>query len=317
MREAHGLTLEEAGSQLRQVTRDVGVMTPDATSQALRQHEHGEVYPDPSYRRAYCLLYRATEHELGFHDALPNTASPVRLSEPVDAHKGVRSLALDDVLDLLAQGDPDSGGQAVCEQIVDAWSRSHATGDSRHSTLLMVCGYAGSGKSEFCRFVSQVTGWPVLDKDLVTQPLVERLLVALGSDPNDRHSALYREQVRPLEYQCLLDTAYINVEARASAILSAPFISEASDELWLQSLSERCQARGVDLSVVWVQSDLESMHEYVRFRSAARDMWKLQHWDEYAAGIDLQLRPAIPHLLVDNRRGAAVARTDQVRRLLK
>ncbi|MGB8944954.1 MAG: AAA family ATPase [Streptomyces sp.] len=179
----------------------------------------------------------------------------------------------------------------------------------------MVCGYAGSGKSEFARFVSQMTGWPVLDKDLITQPVVERLLVALGSEHNDRHSTIYREQVRPLEYQCLLDTAHTNIESRVSAILSAPFISEVSDALWLQSLTERCQAHGVNLSVAWVQSDLDTMHEYIGFRSAARDTWKLEHWDEYAAGIDLELRPVMPHLLVDNRRGSTISRTDQVRRL--
>jgi hypothetical protein len=74
-------------------------------------------------------------------------------------------------------------------------------------------------------------------------------------------------------------------------------------------------ARGVTVAVVWIQCDLDTMHEYISFRSAARDSWKLQNWDTYAAGIDLELRPVVPHLVVDNRLGSAISLTDQVRQV--
>ena len=57
------------------------------------------------------------------------------------------------------------------------------------------------------------------------------------------------------------------------------------------------------------------MHEYISFRSAARDSWKLQHWDDYTATLNPDLRPAVPHLVVDNRLGAAISLTDQVRQV--
>jgi hypothetical protein len=98
-------------------------------------------------------------------------------------------------------------------------------------------------------------------------------------------------------------------------VLSAPFLSEVTDVRWMRRLANRCEARGVNVAGVWVQSDLEKMHEYISFRSAARDSWKLEHWDEYAASIDPERRPNVPHVVVDNRLGSATFFTDQVRQV--
>ncbi|MFJ2843500.1 AAA family ATPase [Streptomyces griseofuscus] len=314
-REAHGLTLEGAGEQLREVARAAGLTVPAANFQTLWQHEQGEVYPGPHYRRAYCLLYRATEPELGFRQALPDEARTLRFTASTEPHNGAHVLAVERALLQLSPGTEDTDGQGVQQRILDAWKRRHTGGDPNKPTLMMVGGYAGSGKSEFARFISQLTGWPVLDKDPITRPLVERLLVEMGSDPNDRHTDLYREKVRPLEYQCLLETAYANIDCAISTVLSAPFIAEATDPRWMRRLINRCEARGVTVVVIWIQCDIDTMHEYISFRSAARDSWKLQNWDTYAAGIDLELRPVTPHLVVDNRLGAAISLTDQVRQV--
>ncbi|WP_189192722.1 AAA family ATPase [Streptomyces albiflavescens] len=316
MREAHGLTLEGAGERLREVARTAGLTVPAANFQTLWQHEQGEVYPGPHYRRAYCLLYRSTEPELGFRKALPGEQTQMKLTPAEGEPLGDHVLAVERAVLQIAPGDTaNSNSQEVQQRIIDAWKRRHTGGDPNRPTLLMVGGFAGSGKSEFSRFISRLTGWPVLDKDPITRPLVERLLVEMGSDPNDRHSPAYREKVRPLEYQCLLETAYANVDCSISTVLTAPFVAEVSDVQWMRRLTNRCEARGVTVAVIWIQCDLETMHEYISFRSAARDSWKLQNWDEYASTIDPELRPAVPHLVVDNRLGAAISLTDQVRQV--
>ncbi|MGW1053474.1 AAA family ATPase [Streptomyces sp. NPDC002521] len=315
MREAHGLTLEGAGERLREVARAAGLTVPAANFQTLWQHEQGEVYPGPHYRRAYCLLYRATEPELGFRKALPGEQTQLKLTPLEVEPLGDHVLAVERAVLQIAPGDANANGQEVQQRIIDAWKRRHTGGDPNRPTLLVVAGLAGSGKSEFSRFISRLTGWPVLDKDPITRPLVERLLVEMGSDPNDRHSPLYRDKVRPLEYQCLLETAYANVDCSISTVLTAPFVAEVSDERWMRRLINRCEARGVTVAVIWIQCDLETMHEYISFRSAARDSWKLQNWDEYASTIDPDLRPVVPHLVVDNRLGAAISLTDQVRQI--
>ena len=315
-REAHGLTLEGAGERLRDVAAAAKLVVPAANFQTLWQHEQGEVYPGPHYRRAYCLLYRATEPELGFRTPLPGEATRLAFTASSEPHNGAHVLAVERALHQLTPGTEDADGLDIQQRIIDAWKRRHTGGDPNRPTLMMVGGYAGSGKSEFARFISQLTGWPVLDKDPIARPLVERLLIEMGSDPNDRHTNLYREKVRPLEYQCLLETAYANIDCAISTVLTAPFISEATDLRWMRRLIHRCEARGVTVTVVWMQCDLDTMHEYISFRSAARDSWKLQNWDEYAATIDPDLHPVVPHLVVDNRLGSAISLTDQVRQVL-
>ncbi|WP_067138352.1 hypothetical protein [Microtetraspora malaysiensis] len=46
--------------------------------------------------------------------------------------------------------------------MVDAWRRRHG-GGSPKPILVLVGGYAGSGKTEFSRFLSDITGWAFLD----------------------------------------------------------------------------------------------------------------------------------------------------------
>jgi hypothetical protein len=73
-RAAHGLALESAGERLRIVAEENGLPPLAANFQTLWQHEQGKVYPGPNYRRAYCLMYGASEAELGFRPALPGEA---------------------------------------------------------------------------------------------------------------------------------------------------------------------------------------------------------------------------------------------------
>ncbi|MFD8789424.1 AAA family ATPase [Streptomyces vinaceus] len=313
-REAHGLTLEKAGERLRDVAERAKLKgIPAANPQTLWQHEQGEVFPGPHYRRAYCLLYRATEPDLGFRAALPGEETSFQLT-PMDDHlNGAHVLAVERAIRRIAPGTEDAGHISLQQRIIDAWKRRHTGGDPHRPVLILVGGYAGSGKTEFARFLVQLTGWPLLDKDPLTRPLVERLLMALGGDVNDRHTELYRQEVRPVEYRCLMQAALANVNCGISSVLTAPFISEMTDTAWMERLTNRCTAAGVDVIPIWVSCDEDSMLEYITARSAARDAWKLSRWEEYTATIDLDLRPVVPHMVVDNRMGGAISLADQAR----
>jgi predicted kinase len=296
----------------------MGLSLPAADHLTLRRHEQGEVYPGPHYRRAYCLLYRATEPQLGLRKALPGeeVESPLgEFRDHVDSSCG-RLLARA-LRQLLPAGATAECPQGLHERILDAWRHRQTGSDSNRSSLLLVGGYAGSGKSEFAAFISQLTGWPMLDKDPLTRPLVERLLSELGCDLQDRHSETYRTRVRPLEYQCFTESILATVACGTSAVATAPFLGEMTDPAWMRRLADRCAAGRVDVTPIWLTCDEESMREYITFRSAARDTWKLAHWDQYLDGLDLGLRPSVPHLVVDNRCGRAVAVADQVRFVLR
>ncbi|MFG1711210.1 AAA family ATPase [Nonomuraea sp. M3C6] len=218
---------------------------------------------------------------------------------------------------LKVSGRPANAEQnAVLNRVIDAWRRRHGQGSPK-PILTLVAGYAGSGKTEFSRFLSDVTGWAFIDKDSLTRPLVERLLISLGGDPHDRHTELYLREVRPLEYRCLMETAFDNLNAGTSAILSAPFIAELADPNWVSHLTNRCAARGIDVAVVWVRCDAESMRKHIEFRGDARDAWKLQNWDVYVSTLNTETSPPTAHITVDNRLGTAISLANQTRETLK
>lgn len=209
----------------------------------------------------------------------------------------------------------DGGQQSLGDEALAAWQARQQRGATAPH-LTVIGGFAGSGKTEFGRFLSSITGWTLLDKDTITRPLTEHLLVGFGSQPTERESEVYLGAVRPLEYQCLMSAAYENLDCGVSTITAAPFVNELDDEDWVRRLVNRCASFGARLSVVWMSCDPGSMHEYLTSRSAARDTWKLSHWDEWLAGIDLRKRPACDYTHVDNRLNAAVSLTDQARALV-
>lgn len=313
-RQATGLTLEETGEMLRSAAERAGISAPAANFQTIHGHESGKNWPGPDYRRLYCLLYRASEVELGFRVPLPGEQpTPAPLS-PLNVDRSTAQVtAVETALGRITAGHSDADDAGYSQRVLDAWRRRHTGGDPHGPMLTLVGGYAGSGKTELGRFLSALTGWPLLDKDSLTRPITEGMLTALGADPHDRHTSVYLDKVRPLEYRCLMEAAQDHIECGISTILAAPFIAEMTREDWLQRLIYRCRAKRVGVALIWVQCDVESMREYIEFRSAARDAWKLSNWTDYAAGIDVDLRPVLPHLLVDNRYGAAIAIADQAR----
>jgi DNA-binding transcriptional regulator YhcF (GntR family) len=181
--------------------------------------------------------------------------------------------------------------------------------------VILIGGYAGSGKTELGRILARETGWPLLDKDTLTRPVVEVALEILGCSPHDRESATYLDVIRPREYEALMSAMTENVRCGTSAIVTAPFIRELGDKAWIDRTIASCEAMNAALSIVWVHCDADTMHTYVRHRGAARDSAKLENWDAYLRTIDLEFRPPVPHALIDNSASGTPLQT-QARRLL-
>jgi hypothetical protein len=114
-----------------------------------------------------------------------------------------------------------------------------------------------------------------------------------------------------------MKVAYQNLEYGISTILAAPFVNELTDECWMQRLKNRCDSYSTSVVVAWVTCDLDSMHEYLSRRGAARDAWKLANWHQWVSEVDLHNRPACNYSEIDNQLNAAVGLADQARDLLK
>lgn len=166
--------------------------------------------------------------------------------------------------------------------------------------VLLIGGYAGSGKTELGRILARETGWPMLDKDTLTRPVVEAALEIRGLSPNDRESEAYLSEIRPREYEALMNAMTENVQCGNSVIATAPFIKEFKDLAWLKRVEASCIGMNAAVTVVWVYCDESTMHTYIRQRGAARDASKLENWSSYLKAIDVSFRPAVPHRVVDN-----------------
>jgi DNA-binding transcriptional regulator YhcF (GntR family)/predicted kinase len=182
--------------------------------------------------------------------------------------------------------------------------------------VLLVGGYAGSGKTELGRILARQTGWPMLDKDTLTRAVVEAALEMLGLSPNDRESETYLKIVRPREYECSIAAALENVECGNSAIVTAPFIREFADLAWIHRTRAAFAEFSARTTLVWVFCDPETMNMYLRHRGAARDAAKLADWPGYLNTIDVAFRPGVQHTVIDNSASTVPLQT-QARDLLR
>ncbi len=170
--------------------------------------------------------------------------------------------------------------------------------------VVLIGGYAGSGKTELARILAHSTGWGVLDKDTLTRPVVEAALEAHGLSPHDRESKTYLDLIRPREYEALLAATRENVECGNSIIVAAPFIREFADSSWLERTEATFSALNALTTVVWVYCDIGTMHTYLRHRGAARDSAKLADWPGYLSSIDDSFRPPVSHVVIENSRSS-------------
>ncbi|MEJ3745180.1 GntR family transcriptional regulator [Actinomycetes bacterium KLBMP 9797] len=186
----------------------------------------------------------------------------------------------------------------------------------RKPHVLLIGGYAGSGKTELGRIIARETGWPMLDKDTLTRPVVEIALEILGQSPHDRDSETYLSSIRPREYESLIAAATENIECGNSAIVTAPFVQEFSDPAWVGRTQALFGREDAVTTLVWVYCDADTMHTYIRRRGAARDAAKLSDWPGWLARINTDFRPSGEHLVIDNSASSSPLQ-DQAQELLK
>lgn len=183
--------------------------------------------------------------------------------------------------------------------------------------LILVTGYAASGKTRVGKDVARRLPATYLDKDTLSSSFVERLLAALGQPPGDRDGDVYREDIRPFEYEGLVAAGLEAAELGADVILSAPFLAQLADAAWTANLLKEARQRGLTASAVWVTTDLKTLRHRMVGRSSPRDDLKLAGWEVYSAGMnpDLDRQFSVPTHRFDNSEGADY--DGQIKELLK
>ncbi len=170
--------------------------------------------------------------------------------------------------------------------------------------LIVVAGVAGSGKSYIGKeLVKRLTNVVYLDKDTMTRFIVDKALSCLGSNETDRESDLYLNELRPLEYKCLLKQAEENLELGVSCLISAPFIKEIYDDNYFNELKEELEFYDASLKIIWVYIDEETARQRILDRNAKRDYNKIHNWNEYIKTVKHEKEPNknLDMFIIDNR----------------
>ena len=126
-----------------------------------------------------------------------------------------------------------------------------------------------------------------LDKDtLIT---LSKQIFKVAGEPYNRSSDFFEENIRDLEYECVVNLGLEALEYDDIVLINAPFTREIRDLDYINNLKSQLKDKNATLVVIWVKTDPEIVHQRMISRNSDRDTWKLANWDEYIASCDFDI----------------------------
>ncbi len=160
--------------------------------------------------------------------------------------------------------------------------------------LILVTSPPASGKTYISMKLSENLKHIVyLDKDTLI-PLSKQIFLVAGEEYN-RSSAFFEKHIRDYEYVTIIDLAFEALKYDDKVLINAPFTREIRDVDYINNLKKKLEEFGAKLTVIWVITEPEIIHQRMIERNSDRDTWKIENWQEYIKTIDF----SIP-LTIDN-----------------
>lgn len=160
--------------------------------------------------------------------------------------------------------------------------------------LLLVTSPPACGKTFVSRALARTLS-PIVYLDKDTLIVLSKQIFAVAGEEYNRSSRFFEENIRDYEYEATLALALESLDYADQCLINAPFTREVRDADYMRRLRARLARKNTLLTVIWVKTDPEVVHQRMLSRNSDRDAWKIAHWEEYNAGVNY----AIPELLND------------------
>lgn len=165
------------------------------------------------------------------------------------------------------------------------WNKK-GTKSPKKRQLVIITGCAGSGKTTIGKTLAQKLGYCYIDKDTVTREFTDFILERSGSSKGDRESQLYRGEILPIEYSVTFKLCREILDNGNNVVLTIPFISQIQDFSKWEEIRTAARIRNKEVKFIWIEHNIETEKENLISRDAARDKYKLEHWEEYAKSVE-------------------------------
>lgn len=162
-------------------------------------------------------------------------------------------------------------------------------------TTFIVCGTPGAGKTTYARRLASDRHATLLDIDTATERLVRIALAGSGHSPDDRDSDYFKRTFREPIYDTLFDIARENLPVQ-DVIIVGPFTREIQDPHWPARLAAHLGGR---VEVHYVHCTPEIRRQRLARRGDARDLAKLEDWENYIRYYGDEHPPVFDHVDVD------------------
>lgn len=157
--------------------------------------------------------------------------------------------------------------------------------------LILVTSPPACGKTFISKQLSKELKHVVyLDKD--TLIVLSKQIFKVASEPYNRSSEFFEENIRDYEYDAIVALALEALEYDDIVLINAPFTEEIRDVNYMDALKAKLREKEAKLVVIWVETSIEVCRQRMIARNSDRDTWKLEHWEEYIASCDFS-RPTM------------------------
>jgi dephospho-CoA kinase len=160
--------------------------------------------------------------------------------------------------------------------------------------LLLVTSPPACGKTFVSKELARALN-PIVYLDKDTLIVLSKQIFVVANQEFNRSSAFFEANIRNYEYDAIVNLALESLDYSPRCLINAPFTREVRNVDYMRALRAKLREKGAILTVVWVKTDPEVVHQRMIKRNSERDTWKIQNWDAYNAGVNY----SIPETLND------------------